>query len=206
MGQSMPQPFVDAVAPIHLAIAAHRIAWEGLQASTAFFDATGQEHRMKLVWPAQDAEVEAMADILGTSCGSPDGAEAVVSHLQWYLAPCSVRAAQAEPPQVRDIRARIADLLLLLGRRAPGSSAPIRAAIEAHRAAWDACRTAPGTGEGWDEVGWSLQSAVQEASGALREVPCGNRAGAQALLQHLRGFTAELEAADPELREAVEYC
>lgn len=201
MGQSTQPSHANSATPVHLAILAHRIAWEGLRVSEAFLDASGQEYRKKLMWPAQEAEGEAAGDLLYTACGSRDGAEALVVHLQWYLASRPGLSEHFEPSFADDLRVRTADLLMLLGKKAPSSSSQIRAAIAEHRAAWEALRTAPPKADGWDEPWWSVLCEARGTTGALLEVPCESRAGARALLKHLRVFLTELAATSEEVQD-----
>jgi hypothetical protein len=205
MGQSTQPSHANSATPVHLAIAAHHIAWEGLRVSEAFLDASGQEYRKKLMWPAKEAEGEAAGDLLYTACGTRDGAEALVAHLQWYLAPRPGLSEHFEPSFADDLRARTADLLVLLGKKAPSSSSPIRAAIAEHRAAWEALWAAPPKEEGWDEAWWSVLCEARGRTGALLEVPCGNRAGARVLLKHLRVFLAELAEASEEVQDGGSF-
>lgn len=205
MVQSTQPSCANNATPVHLAILAHRIAWEGLRVSETFLDASGQEYRKKLMWPAQEAEGEAAGDLLRTACRNRDEAAALAAHLQWYLAPRPGLSEHFDPSFAADLRVRTADLLMLLGKKAPSSSSSIRAAIAEHRAAWDALRTAPPKADGWDEAWWSVLCEARGTTGALLEVACGNRAGARVLLKHLRVFLAELSEASEEVQDGGSF-
>lgn len=140
--------------PVQFATALHRRTWQTLQARAAFLDAAGkaEEHR-NVSWPAEDAEDEALTDLLMLSCRDRADAKALLQHLIWYL---GVRPQHPRRPLSQGdatlLALRLQGLGLILGQEVPGAVAAPQAGvmtglIEVHRAAWLAFKAAPSRAE-----------------------------------------------------------
>lgn len=195
-----------ALSPVVHAIAHHRQAWDGLQAASAFLDATGRADRKAFMWPASDAECEALCDLLEVPCANRDDAAALLAHLRWYLTVASTHPKRGVAPgkNLAAVSARMADLRLILGDAAPVPPAPILEAVEANRTAWLALKAASAAGETGTDRWHDLQGTAQGTLDALTEVSCGNRKGAKALMAHALWYAAELAAADEDTVEWLE--
>ncbi|MCF4130261.1 hypothetical protein [Methylobacterium sp. SyP6R] len=125
----------EVPAALRAAIAAHRHAWAGCRA--------GPEGG---TWQAEDRETRALEALLGTECGTVGGMRALKAHLGWYLSEEADCLAAEDGPFGRIVRARRADLALMLGEPAPSAAPPgpsaLYAAITAHGVANDAASAA----------------------------------------------------------------
>lgn len=188
------------------AIVHHRMAWDSLLAASAFLDATGRADRKDFMWPASDAECEALCELLEVPCASREDAAAMMAHLRWYLAVAPKHPKQGTLPDKNLVAAsaRASDLRLILGDAAPMPSEALLEAVEANQAAWLALKGASAAGEASSDRWHELQGAAQATLDALTEVPCGNRKGAKALMAHALWYAAELAAADEDTAEWLE--
>ncbi|MGV7031258.1 hypothetical protein [Methylobacterium symbioticum] len=196
--------------PVHFAIALHRRTWQALQASAAFLRAAGKaEEREDVTWPAEDAEDEALTDLLMLSCRDRADAEAIRAHLTWYL---GVRPQHPKRPALSEaegsfIAVRLRDLGMVLGAEGAGA-APVPepgamlGLILAHRAAWSLYSATPHA----EETGWDAHFALTDVAGAGSEAvllaPCADQAEAIVFIEHAHWYAAELEA----VGEAVADC
>lgn len=203
---------VALASPVQFAIALHRRAWQTLQASSAFLDATGKSDRKRLVWPARDAEDEALTDLLMLSCRDHSDAIAMLKHLVWYLG-VGHQHPKAPTPGEADgafIAVRLRDLGIILGKEVQGA-APVpepgamAALIAAHRASWSAYLATPHPeATGWD-AHFALTGAVDGAALAFLRSPCADRGEAAAFVEHVRWYSAELEAAGEGLTDGFDH-
>lgn len=199
--------------PMQFAIALHRRTWQALQASAAFLQASGKTaERMNVAWPAEDAEDEALTDLLMLSCRDRADAKTLLQHLTWYL---GVRPQHPKRPALSQgdatlIALRIQGLGLILGKAAAGA-APVpepgamAGLIAAHRVAWSAFIAAPSREECEREDWWSLRLAADEAACAVLGGPCADRAEVAALVEHARWYAAELAAADEDRTDTLDF-
>ncbi|TXM69972.1 hypothetical protein [Methylobacterium sp. WL120] len=190
-----------------MALAIHRNTWATLLMGSAYFQASNQPERMKLKWPAEEAEDEAFDEVSCLPCGSREGAAAMLAHLEWYLDAVSAHPTRHRlaPSDVTLARVRMSDMRLVLGDVAPVSSAPILAAIEAHRAAWLAYLAAPGRDVLGFDAWWALRLPPDAAADTVLATPCGDRHGAAALVAHVRWYAEELELADENMTGGLDY-
>jgi hypothetical protein len=192
---------------VRIALAIHRNTWVALDMTTAFLHATDQSERLQWVWPPEDAEDEAFDEITRLSCGSREGAAAMLAHLEWYLEahPSHPKQPVLSPAEATLVRVRMADMRLLLGHAAPTSPAPILSGIEVHRAAWLAFVAVPGRDVIGREAWRALDVASDAAADAVLEMPCGDKQGAAALVAHTRWYAEELAKADDSLTDGLGY-
>ncbi len=197
------------LSPAQSAIVLHRACWRALQANAASLLARGEwEERSELSWPSEQAEDEALMDLLMVSCRDRADAEAMLSHLTWYLQahPQHPKRAAMGEWDAALIAVRLRDFAMILERdvaaaatgAAPGAMADL---IAQHRAAWSAYLAEPAARQtAWDRY-WVLKDAVGEASGAVLLAPCADRAEAAAFVQHAEWVWAEFEAAGERLAD-----
>ncbi|MCP2080839.1 UNVERIFIED_ORG: hypothetical protein J2W74_002025 [Methylorubrum zatmanii] len=198
--------------PILCAIALHRQTWTTLLVSHTARNASGQaEERGTYLWPAEDAEDEALTDLTMLSCGSLVDAKALLAHFRWYR---SVRPQHPKHPEMSQgdaaiVAVRTADLALMLGEGSAGRVSPpaggLAALLEAHRAAWAPYAEAPGP----EVIGWdardALDQTVDAAADAVLVAPCAGLADGAALVEHAAWYWSALEAAGPRRADGFEY-
>lgn len=174
--------------------------------------ASGQdEERKAYLWPAEDAEDEALTDITMLSCGSLADAKALLAHFRWYRA---VRPQHPKHPEMSQgdaaiVAVRTADLALMLGADSVGQAPPpvggLAALREAHRTAWAPYAEAPGP----EVIGWdahdALDHAVDAAADAVLVAPCADLADGAALVEHAAWYWSALEAVGPRRADGFEY-
>lgn len=192
---------------VRMAIAIHQNTWAALHMSSAFLQATDQSERMQLMWPAEDAEDEAFDELLRLPCGSREGAASMLAHLEWYASVVSSHPKRRKLTGSDGalVRVRMADMRLVLGLEAPTSPAPVLAAIEAHRAAWQVYTAAPRRNVIGFDAWWAFSVAADAAADAVLEMPCGDRHGAKALDAHAQWYAEELAKADDDLTDGFDY-
>ena len=215
-----PMPAADLVSsspttlpsPIQFAIALHHHAWHTLQASSAFLDAADKADRKQLSWPAEDAEDEALTDLLMLSCRDRLDAIAMLAHLRWYLGVGHQHPKRPTPADADGalIAVRLRDLGMILDQEVseavsapePGAMADL---IAAHRTAWSAYMATPRP----EEIGWEAHFALIGAAGAAVEAvlqaPCAGQGEAEAFADHVRWYVAELAAAGEDLTDGFDY-
>lgn len=195
--------------PAQSVIALHRACWRALQASAESLKARGEwEWRSELMWPAEDAEDEAVMDLLMTSCRDRADAEAMLSHLMWYL---QVRPQHPKRPAMSGadaalIAVRLRDLSMILGRSVAGAApaalpGAIAVFIAEHRAAWSAYLAEFDVWEKSEDRYFALKDAAGESSEVVSRAPCADRAEAAAFVAHVAWYRAELEAAGDSLAD-----
>lgn len=197
--------------PAQSVIALHRACWRALQASAESLKARGEwEWRSELSWPAEDAEDEAVMDLLMTSCRDRADAEAMLSHLMWYLQvrPQHPKRSTMSKADAALIAVRLRDLSMILGRdateAAPAAVPGVMAGLIAgHRMAWSTYLAEPDARDTARYRYLELKGAAGESSGAVSRAPCADRAEAAAFVEHVAWYRAELEAAGDSLADGL---